>query len=41
LFAEEVDKVYPELVIRDEKGKIQGVHYEELAPDGLVSQRPM
>jgi hypothetical protein len=27
-----VDKVYPELVIRDEAGKIQGVHYEELAP---------
>jgi hypothetical protein len=32
LIAEEVDKVYPELVIRDEAGKIQGVHYEELAP---------
>jgi trimeric autotransporter adhesin len=32
LIAEEVDKVYPELVIRDEKGQIQGVHYEELAP---------
>lgn len=32
LIAEEVDKVYPELVIRDETGKIQGVHYEELAP---------
>jgi hypothetical protein len=32
LIAEEVDQVYPELVIRDEKGKIQGVHYEELAP---------
>jgi hypothetical protein len=29
---EEGDKVYPELVIRDEAGKIQGVHYEELAP---------
>jgi hypothetical protein len=32
LIAEEVAKVYPELVIRDEGGKIQGVHYEELAP---------
>ena len=32
LIAEEVTKVYPELVIRDEAGKIQGVRYEELAP---------
>ena len=32
LIAEEVDKVYPELVIRDEAGKIQGVRYDELAP---------
>jgi hypothetical protein len=32
LIAEEVDKVYPELVIRDETGKIQGVRYDELAP---------
>jgi len=32
LIAEEVAKVYPELVIRDDSGKIQGVHYEELAP---------
>jgi hypothetical protein len=32
LIAEEVYKVYPELVIRDEAGKIQGVHYEELGP---------
>ena len=32
LIAEEVDKVYPELVIRDEKGRIQGVRYDELAP---------
>jgi phage shock protein A len=32
LIAEEVDKVYPELVIRDGKGVIQGVRYEELAP---------
>ena len=32
LIAEEVAKVYPELVIRDGSGKIQGVHYEELAP---------
>ena len=30
--AEEVDKVYPELVIRDDAGKIQGVRYDELAP---------
>jgi hypothetical protein len=32
LIAEEVARVYPELVIRDEAGKIQGVRYEELAP---------
>jgi hypothetical protein len=32
LIAEEVAKVYPELVIRDGKGRIEGVHYEELAP---------
>jgi hypothetical protein len=32
LIAEEVDKVYPELVIRDNSGRIQGVHYEELVP---------
>lgn len=32
LIAEEVDRVYPELVIRDGAGRIQGVHYEELAP---------
>ena len=32
LIAEEVDKVYPELVIRDHSGQIQGVRYEELAP---------
>jgi uncharacterized protein (DUF1501 family) len=32
LIAEEVDRVYPELVIRDATGKIQGVHYEELTP---------
>jgi len=32
LIAEEVDKIYPELVIRDEKGIIQGVRYDELAP---------
>jgi hypothetical protein len=30
LIAEEVDKVYPELVIRDAAGRIQGVRYEEL-----------
>jgi len=32
LIAEEVAKVYPELVIRDGDGKIDGVRYEELAP---------
>ena len=32
LIAEEVDEVYPELVIRDTAGKIQGVRYDELAP---------
>lgn len=32
LIAEEVDKIYPELVIRDDTGKIQGVRYDELAP---------
>jgi phage shock protein A len=32
LIAEEVAKVYPELVIRDELGNIQGIRYEELAP---------
>src|SRR5208283_3883234 len=32
LIAEEVDKVYPELVIRNNEGKIQGVRYDELAP---------
>ena len=32
LIAEEVAKVYPELVIRDERGTILSVHYEELAP---------
>ena len=31
LIAEEVDKIYPELVIRDEAGRIQGVRYDELA----------
>jgi hypothetical protein len=32
LIAEEVEQVYPELVIRDEDGAIQGVRYDELAP---------
>jgi trimeric autotransporter adhesin len=32
LIAEEVAKVFPELVIRDEKGRIDGVRYDELAP---------
>jgi hypothetical protein len=37
LIAEEVAKVYPELVIRDGKGRIDGVRYDELAPM-LVNQ---
>jgi len=32
LIAEEVAKVYPELVIRDAAGMVQGVRYDELAP---------
>jgi hypothetical protein len=32
LIAEEVAKVYPELVIRDQQGRIDGVRYDELAP---------
>jgi hypothetical protein len=32
LIAEEVAKVYPELVTHDEKGRIDGVRYDELAP---------
>jgi hypothetical protein len=32
LIAEEVAKVYPELVIRDQSGRIDGVRYDELAP---------
>jgi hypothetical protein len=32
LIAEEVDKVFPELGIRDNHKKIQGVRYDELAP---------
>jgi hypothetical protein len=32
LIAEEVARVYPELVIRDDSGKLMGIHYEELAP---------
>ncbi|HMK86943.1 MAG TPA: tail fiber domain-containing protein [Steroidobacteraceae bacterium] len=32
LIAEEVDKVYPELVLRDNSGEIQGVRYEQLTP---------
>jgi hypothetical protein len=32
LIAEEVAKVYPELVIRDAAGRIEGVRYDELAP---------
>jgi hypothetical protein len=32
LIAEEVNQVFPELVIRDDAGTIQGVRYDELAP---------
>jgi hypothetical protein len=32
LIAEEVAKVYPELVIRNVSGRIDGVRYDELAP---------
>jgi hypothetical protein len=32
LIAEEVARVYPELVIRNERGRIEGVRYDELAP---------
>jgi hypothetical protein len=32
LIAEEVAEVYPELVIRSESGRIDGVRYDELAP---------
>jgi hypothetical protein len=32
LIAEEVAKVYPDLVIRNESGRIDGVRYDELAP---------
>ena len=32
LIAEEVAKVYPELVIHDAAGTVQGVRYDELAP---------
>jgi len=32
LIAEEVDKVYPELVIHNAEGQIDGVRYDELAP---------
>jgi Chaperone of endosialidase len=32
LIAEEVARVYPELVIRGRKGEIEGVRYEELTP---------
>ena len=32
LIAEEVAKVYPEPVIRDDKDRIDGVRYDELAP---------
>lgn len=32
LIAGEVARVYPELVIRNDFGRIEGVRYEELAP---------
>jgi hypothetical protein len=37
LIAEEVEALFPELVVRDDSGKIQGVRYDELAPI-LLSQ---
>jgi endosialidase-like protein len=37
LIAEQVEKVYPELVLRDAQGQLQGVRYDELAPI-LLSQ---
>ena len=46
LIAEEVAKVYPELVILDQSGRIVGVRYDELAPmllsgcKGSSSMRP-
>ena len=39
LIAEEVNRVFPELVIRDESGKIQGVRYEELTPMLLAEEQ--
>lgn len=32
LIADEVARVYPELVIRDASGRIDGVRYDELVP---------
>jgi hypothetical protein len=32
LIAEEVARVYPELVIRNQSGRIEGVRYDELTP---------
>jgi hypothetical protein len=32
LIAEEVDKLFPDLVVRNEAGRIEGVRYDELAP---------
>ncbi len=32
LIAEEVNEVYPELVVRDDAGNIEGVRYDRLAP---------
>jgi trimeric autotransporter adhesin len=32
LIADAVAKVYPELVVRDQEGRIDGVRYDELAP---------
>jgi len=42
LIAEDVAKVYPDLVVRDEKRRIDGVRYDELAPMPLneVQQQP-
>jgi hypothetical protein len=40
LIAEEVDQVFPKIVIRDEQGQIWGLSYDDLAPI-LLSQVPL
>jgi hypothetical protein len=41
LIVEEVAKVYPELVVRDQNGRVDGVHYDELAPMPLSEMQDM